>query len=153
RFLKQEFVKLCQGGQFKFTTPTSRNLTHTCSDFRTGIQNGKVLHDIGHTQTIKLSTHNIDIKTNILTYYKFGLLQCFRKLLQHLLQCNTLLLGKFCRNSMYFFSVKRNIKPLRINKIILMIDYSTHLIVQLPSNLNGSWPIIHITYRGIPSFR
>src|SRR5690606_15204191 len=71
----------------------------------------------------------------------------------YFLQRDPLLFGELGRNTVDFFRIIRNVKPVRFNQIILMLDDISHRIMQLPSNLNTARPTVRVRNRCIPTLR
>src|SRR5690606_41599009 len=63
----------------------------------------------------------------------------------------SLFVRKFGAYAVYPFSIKWNIKPIRFNQVALMLNEFAHRIVQLPGNLDTTWPVICIGNRCVPT--
>ena len=68
-------VKLCKGWEFKFTTPPPRQAAKFRRVFRAGIQNRKFLKGILTLKSVNFRSHNIDVKTDVLSNQKRGAFQ------------------------------------------------------------------------------
>ena len=137
-------MKLGKGGQFEFPTSPAGYLTQVCGIFGTGIQHRQLLKFIFKIFPVKLSPHDIQVKTYILAHHKFCFRQGLIKSFQNLRQRHALLLGQFGRNPVNFFGIIRNVETFWLHQKILTFNKPSHFIVQLPGNLYTSWPVVGI---------
>src|SRR5690606_9079919 len=100
--------------------------------------------------TVELTPHHVEVKTNVLPYHKFGFRYGFIKFMKYLFELYPLLGSQFRRNTVYSFRIKRYVKPVWLYQKVLMLYNSSPLVVQLPSNLNTSGPVVGVGYRSIP---
>ena len=64
-------MQLGKGWQFKFTSPTAGNTAKLGSNFGTGIKHRQAGQVIFHLQPMEFGSHDIDVKTYILSHYEF----------------------------------------------------------------------------------
>src|SRR5690606_24754531 len=120
--------------------------------FCTGIQYRHATHGTFYAISVKFTSHDIDVKTDILADHEFGFGQSFVKLGQYLRERYALLCRQLGRDTVYLFRIVRYIETVRFDQIILMLYQAPILVVQLPGDLDTSWPVVCICNGGIPTF-
>ena len=83
-YTKEERVQLGEGGQLITTSFSASYLAKVGSCLSTSIDYGHLRKRTLHPIAVKLSPHNIDIKTDVLSHHVFCFAECLVKSFEHL---------------------------------------------------------------------
>jgi len=151
RGVEEPLVQLCQGGQFELAAPSTGQLAEFRTSFGTGIQYFQ-MHQRGiEPGTVELRAHDVDIKAHVLPHYEVGPFQGGVKGLKYLAQGTAFLGGQGRGDPMDLFGLIGDVETFGAYQKILLFHQIPQAIVQLPGNLDASWPVVGIGYGGIPS--
>ena len=83
-YTKEERVQLGEGGQLITTSFSACYLAEIGSCLSTSVDYGHLCKRTLHSIAVKLSPHNIDIETDVLSYHVFCFAECLIKSFEHL---------------------------------------------------------------------
>ena len=149
---KQDLVDFFQLGELELTIFAARKLAKIGGLLRAGVDNLPTAQRILATAAQKLATQHIEVEFDVVPNQIFGFGRRLHENIQHLIERLAVFHGMFSRDAMHHFGRNGNLKTFRLNEIVMVFHEAALVVVDLPSQLHHTRPIVEVGQRSVVVF-
>lgn len=145
-----EFVQL---GQLELPSLATREFAELCGFFGASIHLGPSQKWILVPVAKELASHNAEVEVDVMAHEILGFLGGLQELVEDLTEGQTVFGGVFRGDAVYHLGIDGNDKTVRLDQQVVVFHQPAFVIVQLPSQLDQSWPVVEVGQRSVIIFR
>ena len=149
---KQDLVDFFQFRELELTIFAARKLAKLGGFLRAGVNNLPTTQRVLATAAQKLATQHIEVEFDVVPNQILGFGRRLHENIQHLIERLAVFHGVFGGNAMHHFGRNGNLKTLWLNEIVMVFHKSALVVVDLPSQLHHTRPVVEIGQRSVVVF-
>ena len=149
---KQDLVDFFQFRELELTIFAARKLAKLGGFLRAGVNNLPTTQRVLATAAQKLAAQHIEVEFDVMPDQIFGFGRRLHENIQHLIERFAVFHGVFGGDAMHHFGCNGNLKALWLNEIVMVFHEAALVVVDLPSQLHHTRPVVEIGQRSVVYF-